>query len=79
MTAGYCCVLSVAIPTDYTLGRGWLGRGRLGSLGLGRLDKLLAVSILAATRRGCTGSVRLRHSLAEMTKESAQLVVSIIQ
>ena len=42
----------IAIPTDYTLGRDWLGRGRLGSLGLGRLDKLLAVSILAATRRG---------------------------
>ena len=42
----------IAIPTDYTLGRGWLGRGRLDSLGLGRLDKLLAVSILAATRRG---------------------------
>ena len=58
----------IAIPTDYTLGRGWLGRGRLGSLRLGRLDKLLAVSILAATRRGCTGSVRLRHSLAEMPK-----------
>ena len=52
----------IAIPTDYTVGRGWLGRGRLGSLRLGRLDELRAVrSTLAATRRGCTGSVRLRH------------------
>ena len=40
----------IAIPTDYILGRGWLGRGRLA-----------VRSTLAATRRGCTGSVRLCH------------------